>query len=83
MWRSDVLHKINFALNGVGHATCIAYLEEIGIWYRVADSHRILPSATSDHLARQKYLLEVNRYAKTLAEIRKAVKFHRINTVEI
>ena len=74
---------INFALNGVGHTTCVAFLEEIAVWYRVADRHRILPSATSDHLAGQKYLLEVERYAKTLAQIRTAVKFHRISAVEI
>ena len=74
---------INFALNGVGHTTCVAFLEEIGIWYRVAYTHRIFPSATSDHLAGQKQLLEVERYAKTLAEIRTAVEFLRISTVEI
>lgn len=83
MRRSAVLHMINFALNGVCHITCIAFLEEIGVWYRAADRHRIFLSATSDHLAWQKYLLEVERYAKTLAEIRTAVEFLRINSVEI
>lgn len=74
---------INFALNGVGHTTCVAFLEEIDVWYRAADRHRIFPSVTSDHLAWQKYLLEVERYAKTLPEIRTAVEFLRINSVEI